>query len=203
MAKLLSGTRIYGNLTVDTWANAASANISGTTASTSTTTGALVVAGGVGIAGNVYSANLNIGGLSQAGLSITSTTSSRTAAIFFQDQYNLDIHPGAGYLILTRGNQNTGIGGNTSPSHRLSLKGDAYFDSNLTIAGTTTSTSTTTGALQVAGGVGIAGNLYVGSNASPYSVNYNSISLQGQLVPYNLVGSDGTATNTKIGRAHV
>lgn len=57
MAKLLSGTRIYGNLVVDTWANAASANISGTTTSTSTTTGALIVAGGVGVSGN-----LNVGG---------------------------------------------------------------------------------------------------------------------------------------------
>jgi len=54
MAKLLSGTRIYGNLVVDTWANAASANISGTTTSTSTTTGALIVAGGAGIAGDAY-----------------------------------------------------------------------------------------------------------------------------------------------------
>jgi len=54
MAKLLSGTRIYGNLVIDTWANAASANISGTTTSTSTTTGALVVAGGAGIAGNLF-----------------------------------------------------------------------------------------------------------------------------------------------------
>ena len=54
MAKLLSGTRIYGNLTVDTWANAVSANISGNTVSTSNVTGALTVAGGVGITGNAY-----------------------------------------------------------------------------------------------------------------------------------------------------
>lgn len=49
MAKLISGTRIYGNLSVDTWAN-----IAGTNVSISTTTGALVVAGGTGIAGNLY-----------------------------------------------------------------------------------------------------------------------------------------------------
>jgi hypothetical protein len=48
MAKLNSGTRIYGNLTIDTWAN-----ITGTTTSTSTTTGALVIAGGAGVAGNI------------------------------------------------------------------------------------------------------------------------------------------------------
>ena len=53
MAKLNSGTRIYGNLTIDTWAN-----ITGTTTSTSTTTGALVVAGGAGIAGRVSAGNI-------------------------------------------------------------------------------------------------------------------------------------------------
>jgi hypothetical protein len=62
MAKLLSGTRIYGNLVIDTWANTASANISGTTTSTSATTGALTVAGGVGISGDVnIGANVTYG----------------------------------------------------------------------------------------------------------------------------------------------
>lgn len=49
MAKLLSGTRIYGNLQIDT--NVA---ILGSNVSTSTTTGAIVVTGGVGVGGNVY-----------------------------------------------------------------------------------------------------------------------------------------------------
>ena len=49
MAKLLSGTRIYGTANVDS-----TLYVNGTTASTSTTTGALVVAGGVGIGGALY-----------------------------------------------------------------------------------------------------------------------------------------------------
>ena len=53
MAKLLSGTRIYGNLLIDT--NVA---ILGSNISSSTTTGALTVAGGVGIAGNVFVGNV-------------------------------------------------------------------------------------------------------------------------------------------------
>jgi len=57
MAKLLSGTRIYGTGTIDT-----QLLIQGTTASTSTTTGALVVTGGVGIGGNIA-----IGGALYAG----------------------------------------------------------------------------------------------------------------------------------------
>ena len=48
MAKLNSGTRIYGNASID--ANLA---ILGTNVSTSTTTGALTVNGGLGVQGNV------------------------------------------------------------------------------------------------------------------------------------------------------
>ncbi len=48
MAKLLGGTRIYGNITIDT-----QAFVSGNTVSTSTSTGAVIVQGGVGIVGNI------------------------------------------------------------------------------------------------------------------------------------------------------
>ena len=53
MAKLNSGTRIYGNLTVDT-----NLVVSGTTISTTSLTGAVTVAGGIGVAGNVYVGSL-------------------------------------------------------------------------------------------------------------------------------------------------
>ena len=53
MAKLLSGTRIYGNTTVDT-----QLFVNGSNASTSNTTGALIVTGGVGVSGNVYAGNV-------------------------------------------------------------------------------------------------------------------------------------------------
>jgi hypothetical protein len=55
MAKLNSGTRIYGNLQVDTFITASGNVVAASSqVSTSTTTGALVVVGGVGIAGNLY-----------------------------------------------------------------------------------------------------------------------------------------------------
>jgi len=52
MAKLLSGTRIYGNLQIDT-----NVSVLGSNVSTSTTTGAVVVTGGVGIGGALYIQN--------------------------------------------------------------------------------------------------------------------------------------------------
>lgn len=48
MAKLLSGTRIYGTATIDT-----NLIINGTQSSISTITGAITVVGGVGIGGNI------------------------------------------------------------------------------------------------------------------------------------------------------
>jgi hypothetical protein len=49
MAKLLSGTRIYGTATVDT-----RLFVSGSNTASSTITGALQVVGGAGIGGNLY-----------------------------------------------------------------------------------------------------------------------------------------------------
>ena len=70
MAKLLPGTRIYGTGTVDS-----TFFINGTAVSTSTNTGALQVAGGVGIGGN-----LNVGGqITGTNLIITNTASSTSS----------------------------------------------------------------------------------------------------------------------------
>ena len=56
MALLKSGTRIYGNAIIDT-----NLSINGSTVSSSYDTGALVVKGGLGVAGNVFiNANLNV-----------------------------------------------------------------------------------------------------------------------------------------------
>jgi hypothetical protein len=64
MALLQSGTRIYGNAIIDT-----SLSISGSDTSTSNSTGALKVSGGIGVVGNVFSSgnvtalNANLGNL--------------------------------------------------------------------------------------------------------------------------------------------
>jgi hypothetical protein len=64
MAKLLTGTRIYGTGTVDT-----QLFVSGTNSATSTTTGALQVVGGVGVGGN-----LHVGGIIYGAILGTATT---------------------------------------------------------------------------------------------------------------------------------
>lgn len=79
MARLQSGTRIYGNAIIDT-----SLSIDGDTAATSTSTGALKVSGGIGVVGNIYSSgnitviNASLGNIATANyLAGTLTTGSQ------------------------------------------------------------------------------------------------------------------------------
>jgi uncharacterized protein YaaQ len=154
MAKLLSGTRVYGNASID--ANLA---ISGTTVSTSNSTGALIVSGGVGITGNVF--------LSSANNFYSTTTGTSyflgwTDNYFYRDDRYAGVTFGGGYFNITpqlissstlsiRGTVNNDLGNNT-----VIFAGR----SPVLIQNSTTSTSTTTGALRVSGGLGVSGNVY-------------------------------------------
>jgi hypothetical protein len=110
MALLRSGTRIYGNATVDTVLV-----ISGEDASTSNTTGALKVAGGIGVSGNVFSSgnitslNANLGNVARANYF--------TGTILTSSQPNIT---SLGELV------------------NLTVSGDTVLNGNLVINGTTT-----------------------------------------------------------------
>jgi hypothetical protein len=127
MAKLLGGTRIYGTGTIDT-----SLAINGTTSATSTSTGALTVAGGIGIGGTVYVGSLRG----------DTTTSGTTWGLFYNPVTK----------EITTATSGSGAGGISSTG----------TTSTFVISSTASSTSTTTGALQVVGGVGIGGGVVVG-----------------------------------------
>jgi hypothetical protein len=84
MAKLQSGTRVYGNTSIDTFITVgANASITGTTNATSNSTGTLTVAGGVGIKGNVFTGSIYITGASNNLTFVDGTTlsTSPTASI--------------------------------------------------------------------------------------------------------------------------
>ena len=140
-----------------------SANIANTTASTSTTTGALVVGGGAGIGGALYIANTgdvsaNIGTLFLSNIAIQD----------FQTYANANI--GTLFLenVSTQANLGTLFLGNASTQANIAAfyayantKIGNNADGNLVVAAATTATSKTTGALVVTGGVGVSGNAYV------------------------------------------
>ena len=125
-----------------------------TTASTSTATGALIVAGGAGVAGAIHCNQLNITNGTNAYLYLGQSASER-----IQLEY---IH-------------------NATPAQRtlgISVPGSAWIAQMsavaTTISPTTASTSTTTGALIVNGGIGCAARLSAGNIYS-----YGNIVAQG------------------------
>ena len=136
------GTSNVGALSAD------SVSISDTTASSSKTSGALQVTGGVGIQGALYGAAGNFDGVT----SVTNGTASSSKT--------------SGALQVTGG---VGIQG--------ALYGAAgNFDGVTSVTNGTASSSKTTGALQVTGGVGIQGALY-GANANLEDVEADSVNI--------------------------
>jgi hypothetical protein len=161
------------------------------TASTGYSSGAVLVTGGVGIAGNlnvngatsnfykdvVITGNLTAGNI----ISTTSTLSSTGGIIYLQNGISGDNGYDAGLEInyylpgqgakkgflgweRTTGNlKYYGIDATVGSGVYSGTAGSAAFGAYYAV-NTTPSTSTTSGALQVAGGAGIAGNVYVGGN---------------------------------------
>lgn len=114
-----------------------------TSAAVSTQTGALQIAGGAGIGGDLHVGGLIYGVISTA----TFLQGGLPGSIPFQTATNITsfITRGAtGTILVSRFNQ------------------EPVFQNTLTLAGTNSSISTATGALQVVGGVGIGGDVYVG-----------------------------------------
>ena len=141
--------------------------------STSTTSGALTAAGGLGIGKNAYIGGLvNITGNTTIGgeLSVTGNSvfkgnvdlgDSTSDTISFLGKVDTDVLPS------TNGNKDLGNSGNRWGE----LHVDTTKTGSLEITNTTASTSKTTGALTVAGGVGISGDLNVGGDITAYATS--------------------------------
>ena len=196
MAKLLSGTRIYGTGTVDS-----QLFVSGSNSATSTITGALQVIGGAGIGGDLWlgggnvnivksSTNLIMG---DSNLTSTGTTNIILGRSIAGDAATIKTYAGAstnlrifnsvaGYHFdlasyATSGWGPTGVNDGT----RIRIDGDT---GDVKILNQSNATTTSSGALQVIGGVGIGGNLYVGG-----------------IINATVVGSVTTASNLRQGTA--
>ena len=135
------------------------------TASTSTSTGDLVVSGGVGIGGSLFTQTLTVGS-GVTGLIIQKMVGGNYAAM-----YSTGVTPsGTNYTFITDGqspnfNGTNGVYFNISNSNKVQIT-----NTNINITPTTGATSTSTGSLTVAGGVGIGGSLWTATT------NFSSIS---------------------------
>jgi len=120
------------------------------TPSTSTTTGALVVSGGLGILGNIF----------LGGNLITRRDIDCNGNIQI-DSITPSISTTTGALVISGG---AGILGNIFLGGNLITRRDIDCNGNIQIDAITPSISTTTGALVVSGGAGILGNIFLGGN---------------------------------------
>ena len=135
--------------------------------STSTTTGALIVGGGVGITGNAY-----VGG----NVVITSAnvaTSTTTGALIVSGGVGItgNAYVGGNVVITSANIATSTTTGALIVGGGAGIAGNVYAGGNLVTTAATVSTSTTTGAIISSGGVGIAGNLNVGGTTSTFTGN--------------------------------
>ncbi|KAJ3159481.1 hypothetical protein HDU88_009037 [Geranomyces variabilis] len=164
-----------------------SLTVTGTTDSSSSTTGALQVAGGAAIG-----KGLNVGGNAVDGnitLQSAANDSGTNSIVFSHVVPNATLYRKTAIMTQATGTQwgrsNLNLCVNTAADttnatladSRLTISGTSGV---VTINGTTDSTSSTTGALQIAGGVGIAKTLFVNGTI------YANIVGAGPIVPLNL-----------------
>lgn len=166
----------------------------GTQASTNPTSGALLVAGGAGIAGTAsIGTNLNVTGNGTIGgtLGITGTTTASGIILITNTTPSTEVTDGA--LVVLGGTGISGalnVGGAATVGGNFTVTGSLIFDS------TEDASSTTTGALRVAGGAGIAKKLYVGGIAYFENTTASTTSSTGGVV---ITGGLGVGGNTNLG----
>jgi hypothetical protein len=133
--------------------------IGGTYTAVSTTTGAVQVAGGVGIQGDLYAANIF-----SNGSEVLTTSSQNIPGVFGVSS----IVAGTGTHINTSTGEVTiwTSGGGTGTSINMTLQDVTDYGSTtyraVSITNNSVSTNTVSGALTIVGGTGIGGNLNVG-----------------------------------------
>ena len=135
------------------------ANITNTTPSTSKTTGAAKVAGGLGVAGEIYTSTINADNAELNSINITS-----------QKLLNIggNVHALSDLVVTENAyvSNNLTIEGEIFAKTDLTVTENAYVSNNLTVtknvivSGDASTTSKTTGALTVVGGVGVQGNVH-------------------------------------------
>jgi hypothetical protein len=168
------GTNNNSNLVIDA-----------TTVSSSLTTGALVVKGGVGIAGNIYAnGNVILGGGANSNVvaaATTTSTSTTTGALVVRGGVGVAGNVYADRLYTANGLYWSGNG------VAFSSGGGSPFASNIVITSGTASTNATTGAIVVTGSGGIAvggvgifgGNLVAAATTSTSSVTTGALVVNG------------------------
>ena len=120
-------------------------NFANQTQSVGTTTGAVIVSGGVGVGGNLYATNL----YSNGSLVVTEASIGNLGVTAIVAGTDTSVSSSTGVVVIS----------NTSTLDTVANRGSTTTAA-INIINTTSSTSTVTGALVVTGGVGVGGDVY-------------------------------------------
>ena len=164
--------------------SAGNVHITSSTESTSTSTGAFRVSGGVGIGSNLY-----VGGNTTiSSTTVSSNTTSGALVVSGGVGISKNVYIG-GNTNITSTTESTSAGtGALVVSGGVGINGKVYINKETTISSTTVSSNTTSGALVVSGGVGISNNVYIGGNTNITSTTVSSGTTSGALVVSGGVG---------------
>jgi hypothetical protein len=175
--------------------------INGTTPSSSSATGALIVKGGAGIAGNLYAGAgiqaTEIGNVTAAPGWFTNLNATTT---FWANSSASTTTQGTGAVIVPNGG--ISVSGNANIAGGITTAGATQLNSTLGVGGITTFTNSTNatsisdGAVRIQGGASVLKDLYVGGNlyaANIVGITANVITVEDPLLflkpsytfPYN------------------
>jgi hypothetical protein len=164
-------------------------NVTGTTNSTSSSTGSIIIDGGMGIVKDLYvGGNLTASNILYTSQTFTGTTESTSTS--------------TGTVIIYGG---LGIGKNLNIGGETIFQSDVTCNNNLNIIGTTESTNALTGSLTVNGGVGIIKNVNIGGTNNSTDTNTGSLIVNGGLGIQKNICSGGSLVvqNTSVSSPEV
>lgn len=183
-----SNTTLIGNASTTDFYPYGKLHVEDTTNSTSTTTGSVIISGGLGVAKAIYGGSTITSGSTSAVIAgtdgfkqATYVASARNPIWRFgnSDGYGLSYFQGSASI---EGNDTIGFHFGTATAAASILQVNR---NNVVVSGTTDSSSTTTGSLRTAGGLGIAKSAFIGNGATIMSPSL------GFALKLDNAGSDG------------
>jgi len=159
--------------------------------SSSTSTGSLVVVGGLGITGNA-----NIGGTVRI-TNTTNSSSTTTGALVVNGGAGItgNANIGGTVRITNTTNSSSITSGALSVNGGLGVTGNAFIGGTVNITNTTAATSVSSAALVVSGGLGVQGDLFVAANANTKLSIMHSSGDEGGEIFLNKPVTNTTITN--------
>ena len=189
--------------------------VSSTTDATTTVTGALIVAGGMGIAKKIVGQHANFEDVEADSVTVTDTTTSTSATTGalkvvggISTQENLNVGAVTKVLSATDASSKTtgalivtGGVGISKNIHALNANFEDVEADSITITDTTSSINQTSGALKIAGGLGVSGNVHCGNlrvtgnvtvTGNTLVIDANTLRVKDPLIELGKDNNDGT-----------